>query len=542
MKKMMNKGITLSLTTILLFFLLPETVFAYQAAPVAITMPATFITEKSAKLNGQANPSDMPDAYSWFEWGFTGQAGVLHETPRQRFGGKNTLIDRNATITGLAPSTQYFYRQVVENGRGKDIGQTTYFTTKPLSVAVAPLVIVETMSPSVISDTTATIKGYVSPHGDTKTKAWFQWGITQNFENQTPPTGAQSSSGPVESRLNNLTPGTTYFFRVVAENSAGRTIGATRIFLTTGIPPPPPEQPISQVTPLMGQSNDGVARTTTNSGAKNGNQVAQGASGDNGNTNNGLPGVSSGNRPGDIFGALFKKKNTTESNGQDQVAGVAQSNSPLGGFWNSLTGKAPVQVAIEKIGPKDVVAHTPVEYRITYVYQNNTLATNAKLKIILPFEVIYIGDNTNNELLLEEGSGGERTYILPIGRLEKGATRTLSVLGMTTGDAKGFPDARARLEFDSANGTQVVAASGAAVAGQAKKTTAATANSGGLLPSSVFGWLLYVALIVLSFILIRKAKIYYQKRKEEIELQKGDDDRGRLAQLLPQSNQTPQGA
>jgi len=542
MKKLRHNGVALSLVVILLIFFAPQSVFAYQAAPFAVTMPAMFITEKSAQINGQANPSDMPDAYSWFEWGISGRMDIVYETPHQGLSGQNILINTNATIIGLAPNTQYFYRQIAENGRGRDTGQTVFFTTKPLAIMVPPLVIVETISPLVVTDTTATLKGYVSPHGDRNTKAWFQWGFSQNFENQTPASGVSSDAGPIESPLNNLTPGTTYFYRVVGENTAGRTFGTTRMFLTTGIPPPPPEQPISQAVPIE-RASDGVARNTTTSGAP----LAQASSNNSGDGTYGLPGISSGNRPGDIWGAFFKKKTPTNNSGvstQGQVAGVAGSVNPLWGFLGNLIGQRSVQVTIENIGPKNVVAHTPVEYRITYVYQSATPGINAKLKIILPSDVIYIGDNTNNELLLEEGGSGERTYILPIGRIEKGTTRTLSVLGMTTGDAIGFPSARARFEYDGANGTQVVAAtSGALVTGTpATKSTASTANSGGWLPSSFFGWILYLMLIVLSIIGVRKAKIYYQKRKAMIESQEGENERGRLAQLLPESNGTPQGA
>src|SRR3989344_3799132 len=535
----------------LLLIISPVTVFAYQAAPIAISKQALFITEKSAKLNGQANPSEMPDAYAWFEWGISGRPGVVYETTHQSVSSwyGNTLTDTSADIVGLAPSTQYFYRQIVENGRGKDVGQTLYFTTKVLVIGVPPLVIAETDSPSAVGETTVTLRGYVSPHGDTTTKAWFDWGTSQRLEGQTSKVGVSSNANFFESALSSLTPGTTYFYRIVAENFAGRTYGAIRILNTAGPPPPPPEAQVSQAIPPATVGGDGVARTTSSSGVylatNQGSSVAAG-------------GITSQNFAGDLLASLFRKKTTTATPQSDtadsvntsmvndpsaQVASVATAGGPLGAFWNALMGSdKKTAVQIEKIGPTNVSIHTPVEYRITYQYGESSVATGAKLKIIIPFDVVYIGDNTNNELLLEDGSGGERTYVLPIGRLEKGGTRVLSILGMTTGSAKGFPDARARLEFQQMGATRVVSSGGTALAG-AKGSTGARANTAGagngMLPSSFVGWILYLIFVVLAIIGVRKGIAYYRQKKASIEAMEQEEDGSRLARMLPSVGGTP---
>lgn len=537
----------------------PTLVLAYQAAPVAISKAALFVTEKSAKLNGQANPSEMPDAYGWFEWGISGRPADVYQTPHQTVGSwyGNTLIDTSADIIGLAPSTQYFYRQVVENGRGKDVGQTVYFTTKALVIEVPPIVIAETDTPSAINETDATLRGYVSPHGNNTTKAWFEWGTTQRLEGQTPPNAVSSTANFYGSSITKLTPGTTYFYRIVAENSAGRVYGATRMFNTSGITPPPPEKEVIQAPPVVTQGGDGISRTTSSDGVylatNHGKSGSAGQSNPNSFAAATLPGV-----PADFFTSLFHKKaapaaaetnaantnvavnsdRTTDPN--EQVASVAQADGPLSTFWNALVGgNNSTSVVVEKVGPTDIPIHSPVEYRITYHYGESSVATGARLKIVIPFEVIYIGDNTNNELLLEEGSGGERTYVLPIGRIERGGTRTLSVLGMTTGSAKGFPDARVRLEYQSAGTTHVVSSGGTAAAAGSKgksDTKSQTASSGnGILPSSALGWILYLVLTVLAIIGIRKGKEFYQQKKESIEAEEKEEDRTRLARIIPSS-------
>jgi hypothetical protein len=264
-----------------------------------------------------------------------------------------------------------------------------------------------------------------------------------------------------------------------------------------------------------------------------------------------------GSLPGDIFGAFFGRKLNSggvgtgvvsgksdapqptsaaatvppqspqaNTNTQMQVAGTLASG-PFGTFWNTLTGKKDVELVIEKVGPTKVPMHTPVEYRIRYSYLLKESASSATLKIILPAQVVYIGDSTNNELLLEEGTGAERTYVLPLGRLEKGFTRTVSVLGMTTGDANGFPDARARIEYTTASGGVAVVSAQSGKIGSSKSerdkvAPVATNGSWGFLPSSFLGWVLYVAFVAGFIFALRKARVYYEKRKEEIALEEED--------------------
>lgn len=505
-------------STLIVSFFLPSVVFAYEASPVAITRNATYITEKSVRLNGRVNPNDMPDAKQWFEWGVSGQYQIVYETSHNSIRGRSTLLDTSANLVGLAPSTQYFYRQIAENGRGKDVGQTVYFTTKSLLTQIEPLVIVETKEPAYVTSESATLRGYVSPHGNKNASFWFQWGTTMTLENETPHRGHGGDSSMTEVKLSNLASGTGYFFRIVGENSRGRIYGATRYFVTTGTPSlslaVDSEAPRDQViaTPDTSVATQKVV-TSDNTGVIGGGKSF-------------LP---STRLPGDIFnlGSLFwGKKNTVEGNttsqpvsaATSQVAAAGASSGPFGTFWSNLTRNKAVEVTLENVGPKDVPMHSPVEYRVTYHYRGDTIARNAKLKITIPGDVVYIGDTTNNELLLEEGTGPERTYVLPIGQLENGSMRSVSIIGMTTGAAKGFPAARARMEYtDQVGGIQVVAANGGVINASNNTASVGDSSGNGLLPSSFLGWVVYIFVIALVFVGIRKAITYYHERKKEIE-------------------------
>ncbi|OGZ05050.1 MAG: hypothetical protein A2942_03535 [Candidatus Lloydbacteria bacterium RIFCSPLOWO2_01_FULL_50_20] len=488
--------------------------FAVEAAPYMQTFAPTFLTEKSVQLNGRVNPNEMPDTYEWFEWGISGRSDV-YETAHRRLWGGNSQISTSANLIGLAPSTQYFYRAVSENGRGKSIGATIYFTTKQLSSLILPIAVIETKDATFVGDTAATIRGYVSPHGNSETKTWFEWGTTATMENRTPETGSWGESSLVTAKLTNLMPGTLYYFRAVAENAHGRSYGIRQVFLTTGTASSQQlsETPRDQEVVGPAASGDSVTRTVTTSGSFTAPGANTGA----------IPPVLG--KPGDFFSALFGGKKTTnttaedeidtnvETNATDQVAAAGSSGTPS----NILSGKKSVEVVVQKIGPKNVAAHTPIEYHIAYAYRLSAPASDAILKITLPVEVIYIGDNTNNELLLDTSSGPERTYVLLLGHIEKGSTRTISILGMTTGDAKEFPDARVRFEYTDKNGTHAVAATNTGLS-VAKTNIAGIANSWkAILPSSLVGWIFYVLVVVGAVFGIRKIKSYYREKKKQHE-------------------------
>ena len=378
---------TFASALIALLFFAPLCVSAYQAAPIANTKAPTYITEKSARLNGAVNPNEVPDNYVWFEWGIAGK-GQFYQTPHQNYSGGNQPYDISADIYGLAPNVQYYYRMVSESGRGKDIGQTTYFTTKQIITAVDPLVIVSTSPATAITGSAALLHAYIAPHESQGVQYWFQWGTSEKLENETPHGGWGGDSGTVQVGLSGLTSGTVYFYRIVAQNGLGLVYGGIGVFTTTGTPPPPSETIKSQNI-SSAQTTDGIARNVTSSGV---------------GANSGT--IGSGPFNYDLFafirpktaantntqtGTIGNTQNPTVSGASGNAAAAANTNvaalgaaNPVGSFWNSLTGKKVVEVRVEKVGPTKVPEHTPIEYRVSYFYRVNTPSTNAKLKIILP--------------------------------------------------------------------------------------------------------------------------------------------------------------
>ena len=96
---------------------------------------------------------------------------------------------------------------------------------------------VGTESASNIEAPYATLRGNVNPN-DLKTSYHFQYGTTTNWnESSTSWTEAGSGRGSIKesAAIGGLLPYTTYYFRVIAENADGTSVGSTENF-TTGAP------------------------------------------------------------------------------------------------------------------------------------------------------------------------------------------------------------------------------------------------------------------------------------------------------------------
>lgn len=138
-------------------------------------------------------------------------------------------VNPQGLVTGQSGGTAVIRAQV-----GDILGEATVQVQVVLPTA-------ETLGAFDVLSSTATLAGQVNPNGS-PTQAWFEWSTTPDLSDaRSTPTQNLSGSSPqeVQAQLSGLQPQTTHYFRVVAENAAGRVQGQVMSFTTLEFIPPP---------------------------------------------------------------------------------------------------------------------------------------------------------------------------------------------------------------------------------------------------------------------------------------------------------------
>ena len=201
--------------------------------PTVSVLSARDVTQTSAKLRGSVNPNGQATKYH-FEWGTSTSYGNV--TPERDAGSGKTSVSAEETIGNLTPGTTYHYRLVATNPTGTSQSSDKTFTTTAISVT-APTA--STGSASNITARTAVLSGTVNPQG-ADTKYRFEYGTNSTYGSATPwfAAGDGTSDLTVSATVNDLQPGTTYHFRIVAENDGGTVEGNDQTFTTQAVADP----------------------------------------------------------------------------------------------------------------------------------------------------------------------------------------------------------------------------------------------------------------------------------------------------------------
>jgi hypothetical protein len=97
-------------------------------APSAMSTAASGVTSTSGILKGLVNPNGLATT-AYFEWGTGSTLSPSSSTESQSIGSGTNAISVTATLTGLTPSTMYYYRIVGQNIGGTIKGSILSFST-----------------------------------------------------------------------------------------------------------------------------------------------------------------------------------------------------------------------------------------------------------------------------------------------------------------------------------------------------------------------------------------------------------------------------
>ncbi len=224
-----QNGIGTAFGSILSFTTLSGPVGGSSAAPSVGTNSTTGVGFASATVNGVANPNSSFTS-GWFEYGTTQSLG--NSIGHQGLGTGNSSIHFSFSFLNLSPNTTYYFRAVAQNSYGIGYGSILSFTTGSGFQGSQPSAV--TYGATSVTQTTAYLQGAVSGNGSNAT-AWFEWGSTQSLGNAVGQQQIGSTFGSVNyaTVLSGLSPGTTYYFRAVAQTSFGTSQGSIFSFTTS---------------------------------------------------------------------------------------------------------------------------------------------------------------------------------------------------------------------------------------------------------------------------------------------------------------------
>lgn len=203
--------------------------------PAVATNSRADVTDTTAIVNGIVTPNGSFTSY-WYEYGTT--PSVVNSTVRQMIGSGYTATQVPNYITGLTKNTVYYFRVAAENQYGTNKGtQYTFQTTEGTPPPVGSAPSSKTMPASGVSRTTANLNGEVTSN-KASTVYWFEYGKTANLGDTTAfvLAGDDSVKTPTSASISNLDSGTTYYFRMNAQNQFGTVNGSILNFKTIGPP------------------------------------------------------------------------------------------------------------------------------------------------------------------------------------------------------------------------------------------------------------------------------------------------------------------
>ena len=208
----------------------PDQKFTTVSRPgiVVNTEPANGVTANSAVLNGyitSLGPSGTISA--WFDYGTDSSFGSRTQRQPLAKPGNFTYM-----LTGLSPSTTYYFRVAALSDGWSTSGQYSTFTT-----TAASALSITTRESSLVTLSSAQLYAYINSIGSAPTiRAWFNFGTGPECGMSTPAL-TYAAAGPVSAQVSALMADTTYYFQAVAQTPDGnKAYGQQATFKTASLP------------------------------------------------------------------------------------------------------------------------------------------------------------------------------------------------------------------------------------------------------------------------------------------------------------------
>jgi hypothetical protein len=197
---------------------------AKEGLPVVVTLDVTDITTTSAKAHGKViDQGGSQVTERGICWG-TEPSPSISGTHAQSGTG---LGEFEVNLTDLAPGTHYYVRAYAINNQGMTYGGQEDFTT----LATKPTVVTGSISGT-------TVSGEVTDEGGaTVTERGVCWSTEHNPTIDGSHGSSGSGLGTFMVELPDLAPGTTYYVKAYATNSAGTAYGSEKPLKTEANPP-----------------------------------------------------------------------------------------------------------------------------------------------------------------------------------------------------------------------------------------------------------------------------------------------------------------
>jgi hypothetical protein len=339
------------------------TVFDAFEVPEPVLDEPTAVTTTTAHVSGTIDPLGKATVYH-FE--YSREGGPVQSTEEQELGPLSGPQPVSAELTALLPNSEYSIRLVTGFQGAEGTISTAPRTLKTLPTA--PRVV--TGRAVDVGTTRVTLLGTVNPLGQ-QTTYYFEYGTTTAYGQRSPGTHDDVAGNSREPQiahgyLTGLTPGTTYHYRLVAENATGVTEGVDRTFTTDGAADAP--RFFEQVSPVE----------------KGGSDV------------NGLRGFSA-SPDGETL--MYQWKTAP-------VEGEAGTVSPRSSAWRSPTGWSSTPLdAPQQPGPAVIAA--PVLTFVGGISDDGTKAVTISMKALAPGAV----EDQSNLYLRDTRTGAFETML-----------------------------------------------------------------------------------------------------------------------------------